>query len=104
MSHYTVGVILENTNGDNEKLQKDLEKALAPFQENNMGDCPKEYMEFHSVTQEEKENYENGTTTKVRCPDGKLVGLYDEMFRVKGSIGMCFGSNPSHKVPENAGF
>lgn len=35
MSHFTVLVI-----GD------DIEKQLAPYQENNMGDCPKEYMQF----------------------------------------------------------
>ncbi|MFC1535761.1 hypothetical protein ACFL4H_00175 [Candidatus Neomarinimicrobiota bacterium] len=35
MSHFTVLVI-----GD------DVDGQLAPFQENNMGDCPEEYMEF----------------------------------------------------------
>lgn len=35
MSHFTVLVV-----GD------DHEEALAPFQENNMGDCPEEYLEF----------------------------------------------------------
>lgn len=34
MSHYTVMVV-----GD------DIEKQLSPFQENNMGDCPEEYLE-----------------------------------------------------------
>lgn len=101
MSHFTVGVILENPKGDNYKFNKDLEMALAPFQENNMGDCPKEYLEFNSVTEEEKETYETGTTTKVKCSDGKLVSPYDDMFRVEGSIGIGTGT---HKVPENAGF
>lgn len=104
MSHFTVGVILENPKGDNEKFQRELEKALEPFQENNEGDCPKQYLQFNSVTEEEKENYGTGTITKVRCPDGKLVCPWDEMFRVKGTIGICFGSERSHKVPENAGF
>jgi len=36
MSHFTVMVI-----GD------DHEKQLAPYQENNMGDCPEEYLEFN---------------------------------------------------------
>lgn len=35
MSHFTVMVIGENP-----------EQQLAPYQENNMGDCPKEYMKF----------------------------------------------------------
>lgn len=101
MSHFTVGVILENPKGDNDKLNKDLEMALAPFQENNMGDCPKEYLEFNSVTEEEKETYETGTITKVKCPDGKLVSLFDDMFKVEGIIGI---GSCSHKIPENAGF
>lgn len=36
--HFTVLVV-----GDN------LEKALAPFQQNNMGDCPQEYLEFTPI-------------------------------------------------------
>jgi hypothetical protein len=36
MSHFTVLVI----------GGKDIDNQLAPFQENNMGDCPKEYLEF----------------------------------------------------------
>jgi len=35
MSHFTVLVI-----------GKDVEEKLAPFQENNMDDCPKEYLKF----------------------------------------------------------
>jgi hypothetical protein len=38
MSHFTVMVI-----GD------DPEKQLAPYQENNMGDCPKEFLKWKSV-------------------------------------------------------
>lgn len=44
MSHFTVLVVGE-----------DPEKQLAPFQENNMGDCPREYMKYHVV---DKETYE----------------------------------------------
>lgn len=39
MSHFTVMVFGE-----------DAEKQLAPFQENNMGNCPGEYMEFSDET------------------------------------------------------
>lgn len=39
MSHFTVIVV-----GDN------IEESLAPYQENNMGDCPEEYMEFCDQT------------------------------------------------------
>lgn len=40
MSHFTVAVFTEN--GDLDQV----DKLLAPFQENNMGDCPKEYLTF----------------------------------------------------------
>lgn len=40
MSHFTVAVITKT------KDPKEMEKLLAPFQENNMDDCPKEYLEF----------------------------------------------------------
>jgi len=87
MSHFTVCVIGE-----------DPEAQLAPFQENNMGDCPEEYLEFHSTEEEYLEDYNNKTVTKVVMPDGRLLNEWDEEFRVKGSIGL--GSN-SHKVPDH---
>lgn len=52
MSHFTVLVI-----GDNP------EEQLAPYQENNMGDCPKEYLEFHNVEEEYRKEYETDTKT-----------------------------------------
>ena len=47
MSHFTVMVIGEN-----------VEEQLAPFQENNDGDCPKEYLEFDDRTDEVLADYE----------------------------------------------
>lgn len=41
MSHFTVLVF--------SKTQDDVSKLLAPFQENNMGDCPKEYLAFNDT-------------------------------------------------------
>ena len=53
MSHFTVLVI-----------GGDVEDQLAPFQENNMGDCPAKYLEFTSTEEEDRERYEteSGTT------------------------------------------
>jgi hypothetical protein len=68
MSHFTVAVI---TNG--QPSYADIEKALAPYQENNMGDCPKEFLAFRSLSAEYKDEYENGTTERVRLADGTLV-------------------------------
>lgn len=47
MSHFAVIVI-----GD------EVEKQLAPYQENNMGDCPQEYLEFNDETEEVKKGWE----------------------------------------------
>lgn len=85
MSHFTVLVI-----GDNPEQQ------LKPFQENNMGDCPKEYLKFNSVEEEYREEYETDTVTKVVMPDGRLLNKWDEEFRVKGSFGLGTGT---HEVP-----
>ena len=64
MSHFTVAVITEGM-----PTAEKIRKALAPFQENNMGDCPKEYMEFVSVTKQCKRDYsEEGEATKIKYP------------------------------------
>ncbi|TSP14022.1 hypothetical protein [Cupriavidus campinensis] len=67
MSHFTVLVI-----------GNDIEKQLAPFQENNMGDCPKEYMAFNNVEEEHRPEWETGTFDRIRLVDGKLVEVNDE--------------------------
>ncbi|MGG5344003.1 hypothetical protein [Enterococcus sp. AZ192] len=41
MSHFTVAVITEKG------TEQEVDKLLAPYQENNMGDCPQEYLEFN---------------------------------------------------------
>ena len=48
MSHFTVMVIGKNP-----------EAQLAPFQENNMGDCPKRFLEFKDCTNEVMEEWNN---------------------------------------------
>lgn len=42
MSHFNVMI-----------LGKDIEKQLAPFQENNMDDCPEKYLTFHELSEKE---------------------------------------------------
>lgn len=49
MSHFSVMVIGNN-----------IEEQLAPYQENNMGDCPEEYLEFNDCTEEVLDKWENG--------------------------------------------
>lgn len=90
MSHFSVLVV-----------GPDLEKQLAPFQENNMGNCPEEYLAFNDVEDEYRKEYENDGVEMVKCPDGSVVYRWDDRFRVRGSFG--HGSN-THKILENAGY
>ncbi|WNM70125.1 hypothetical protein [Myxococcus phage Mx1] len=71
MSHFSVLVI-----------GNDVEKQLAPYQENNMGDCPKEYLEFVDVEEEYVDEYETGTKEMVELEDGTRVSTWDDRFRV----------------------
>lgn len=57
MSHFNVAVITD-------KVEK-LEKLLAPYQENSMGDCPEEYLVFNDVEEEYRKRYENETLCSV---------------------------------------
>ena len=93
MSHFCVAVIVHDGGC--------LDDLLAPYQENNMGDCPKKYLEFVSTEEEHRSEYENDSTEKIRTPDGRLLWAWDEEFRVPGSIG--HGSD-THKVPEGMGY
>jgi len=78
MSHFTVLVI-----------GPDPETQLAPFQENNMGECPPEYMEFEETTEdyrkdfaENNEGHETYADYMVyhhgyqMCADGKKIGYW----------------------------
>lgn len=85
MSHFTVMVIGHN-----------IEGQLAPFQENNMGDCPKEFMEFTDMEDEYREEYENEGRNMVVMPDGTFKNSWDDEFRKPGQHGI--GSN-THEVP-----
>jgi len=68
MSHFTVLVI-----GDN------IEEQLAPYQENNMGDCPREYMEFMDKVEEYKEEYETGGRDMILF-EGEYYYPWDSKF------------------------
>ncbi|GJM78137.1 hypothetical protein HMSSN139_06330 [Paenibacillus sp. HMSSN-139] len=81
MSHFTVAVITES-------LDK-VEDLLAPYQENNMGDCPKEYLEFHDVEEEYRKIYENESLERIQLEDGRIVSPYDKVFRKSNSKWQC---------------
>lgn len=72
MSHFAVAIITKGKPTD-----EMISKALAPYQENNMDDYPREYLEFNSLSKKYKEEYENETISKVKLPNGELVGTYN---------------------------
>lgn len=89
MTHFAVAVISDGTKTD--------DQLLAPYQENNMEDCPKEFLEFTEIEEEEyREKYETEGCTYVFMPDGRRLFPWDEEFRKPGEIG--FGSS-THVVP-----
>lgn len=90
MSHFSVAVI--------SKSPDDVRRLMAPYQENNMGDCPKEYLQFNDVTDEYRNDYESGSATRVKMPDGRLLSEWDDEFRIDGELG--YGSS-THSAPEN---
>ncbi len=86
MSHYTVLVIGQNAISQ-----------LAPYQENNMGDCPQEFLEFINVEEECRKKWETDTVSRVRMPDGRLISPHDDEFKVEGDNFF----DRSYKVPDN---
>ena len=94
MSHYTVAVIVDKLD------ENEVAKMLAPYQENNMGDCPREYLAFNSITEEYKKTYEEGTRAMILIDDNKLVSEYDDMFKKEiVEEGHCFPTT-TYEVPE----
>lgn len=69
MSHFCVSVFSDGN--------KTIEELLAPYQENNMGTCPKKYMKFFSTTKNNKEEYETKTVKRVCLKDGTYLNPYD---------------------------
>jgi hypothetical protein len=41
-------------------IGEEPEEQLEPFQENNLGTCPEQYLEFHDVEEESREHYRMG--------------------------------------------
>lgn len=92
MSHFTVAVFTEEN--------QTIEELLAPYQENNMEDCPAEYLQFYCVEEEYRDKYENDGVEMVKTPDGRLLYPWDDEFKENGQIGY---SGVNHKVIQEKG-
>lgn len=63
-----------------------------------MGDCPKEFLQFHETETEMRNDYETDSTEYVVMPDGTLKLPWDDCFKDPKFFG-SFGTG-SHNVPE----
>jgi hypothetical protein len=72
MSHFTVLVIGE-----------DIEGQLSAYQENNMGDRPRKYLEFTAVGDEYLEEYNTQSVPRIKLPSGETYYPWDKQFKVK---------------------
>jgi len=77
MSHFSVLVIGPNP-----------EEQLAPYQENNMEDCPKKYLSFYDVEDEYADQYNNGVVEIYVLPTGKWEFSYSasEVMKKAGNL------------------
>lgn len=81
----------------------DIEYQLEPFQENNMDDCPKKYMEWVSKTDELKENFENDSREMLVLANGDVVEPYDDKYMNPEKFGISFGGEkPNYIYPEGS--
>lgn len=87
MSHFLLGVLTRTGS------EEEVERLLAPFQENNNGDCPDEYLAFNDTEDENRREYESGGTSYVVTADGQRRLPWDEAFRVPGPIGIGHGTH-----------
>ena len=94
MSHFTVGVIV------NKLLEKEVAKVLAPYQENNMDNCPKKYLKFNPIVEEYMEKYYTKSMTRIKLKNGNLVKESDDMFKkVIQEEGKPF-TTTTYEIPE----
>ena len=87
MSHFTVAVISSHPD--------EVDQLLAPFQENNMCDCPAEYLNFFDIEEEYRTKYENDSYECVRLLSGALISKFDPIFKVPGA------GYYNYKVPDS---
>lgn len=83
MSHFTVAVFIPSAEvADPAQLPDAILARLAPYQENNMGTCPSEYMEFNDQEDELRKEYETEGYDRVVLADGTVDGCtWDEKYK-----------------------
>lgn len=74
MSHFITAIITKDPHK--------YEEELAPFQENNMSDCPKQFLEFVDQTKEFKKKWQEDSVEKVKLPNGNYIWPWDDRLKV----------------------
>jgi hypothetical protein len=101
MSHFTVLVCVskEKLNEHNGDIHHAVKEMMAPYQENNMGDCPQEYLEFQNNEDEYREDYENESTDIKTKYDSFDKYMYNHLGYSKDPQTGQYGylSNPNSK-------
>ena len=64
-------------------IGQDWEEQLAPYQQNHMGHCPQEYLEFFDMTEETILDYQ-GSTHGVFTDEGEFLLKWDERVKKLG--------------------
>ena len=72
--HFPIGVITKGM-----PSASDIEELLAPFQENNMGTVPEEYLEFCPIDEDEVNDYRTEYEEKTIEKDGQERPIKDVM-------------------------
>lgn len=85
--HFTVLVAGENP-----------QEMLAPYQQNNMGDCPEEFLQFVDQEDEFRHDYDNEGTDFVKTADGRVLPKRSEEFLRKSENGIT----NEYFIPEGA--
>jgi hypothetical protein len=90
MSHFTVLVKIskenlkkaaEFTGSDDQDVifNHAIGASLSPFQENNMGDCPENYMESEDTEDEHLEEWKTGSVDMIRHRStGELIFSFEK--------------------------
>lgn len=82
MSHFSVCVrVPDSLVASTGSIDAAVTKMMAPYQENNMGDCPEEFLEFNDVTAEKEADYKTDTCSMVRLVSGEVCGAFEERFK-----------------------
>lgn len=96
MSHFSVSIFtrkedfVDEKNGVIRRASKSVDELLAPYQENNMGDCPEKYLEFFNKEEEMLEEYTKDRLEVFTIQDKhiEIINLVEEMSKeARGFLG-----------------